>query len=162
MYEITQNVTAKHGFPAYEVSNHAAVGAESRHNTLYWRYGDYIGIGPGAHGRVTQNGRRFATEAIRMPNAWLEAAERGNGDKVFEPLTRDNEASEFLLMGLRLYDGIDLVRYENLSGDALPAKKIQDLADMGMVTQNRNRLQVTAQGMMVLNAVIEHLLPDQT
>ena len=162
MYEITQEVTAKHGFPAYEVSNHAAFGAESRHNSLYWRYGDYIGIGPGAHGRVTQNGRRHATEAIRMPNAWLDAAERGNADKVFDPLTRDDEASEFLLMGLRLYDGIDLGRYKNLSGHALPTKKIQDLADMGMITQSQNRLQVTAQGMMVLNAVIEHLLPDQT
>lgn len=160
MYEITQDVTGTAGFPAYEVSNHARPGAESSHNSLYWRYGDYVGIGPGAHGRITQNTRRHATEAIRMPDAWLKSAEQGNADKTYDRLTRADEATELLLMGLRLYEGVDMRRYENLAGHPIPSNTLKDLSDMSMIETQDARLRVTPAGMMVLNAVIEKLLPD--
>jgi len=158
MYDITQDETTKAGFSTYEVSNHARPGAESRHNSLYWRYGDYIGIGPGAHGRVTLNGTRTATEAIRMPDAWLAAAEQGNGDKLRTPLTRDDQATEFLIMGLRLSEGIDTQRFANLSGTPLNPTAVQELKDMGMIETNGQHLRTTVQGRLVLNAVIARLL----
>lgn len=158
MYDITQEETLKAGFNTYEVSNHAKPGAESRHNSLYWRYGDYIGIGPGAHGRVTLNCTRTATEAIRMPDAWLSAAEQGNGDKLRTPLTREDQATEFLIMGLRLSEGIDTRRFANLSGAPLNPDAVQELGDMGMVYKDGPFLRTTDQGRLVLNAVIARLL----
>ncbi len=158
MYDITQDETAKAGFNTYEVSNHARPGAESRHNILYWRYGDYVGIGPGAHGRLTLNGIRTATEAIRMPNAWLDAAEAGSGDKLRTSLSRDDQATEFLLMGLRLTDGIDMDRFANLAGHPISNQPLQELIDLGMVQTNGVNLRATDQGRLVLNAVIARLL----
>ena len=158
MYDITQEVAVAAGFNTYEVSNHARPGAESRHNTLYWRYGDYVGIGPGAHGRLTLNGTRMATEAIRMPDAWLSHVEQGSGDKLRSALTLDDQATEFLLMGLRLSDGIDTNRYAALAGRPLPSTSLQDLCDMGMVEQSGPILRATDQGRLVLNAVIAKLL----
>ena len=158
MYEVTQEVAEAASFLTYEVSNHARPGAESRHNRLYWRYGDYVGIGPGAHGRLTLNGHRTATEAIRMPNGWLTAAEAGNADKDRSVLTIDNQATEFLLMGMRLVEGIDLNRYEALAGKPLSKSGINDLSDMGMVETDGRFLRATKDGRMVLNAVIGRLL----
>lgn len=158
MYDITQEVAVAAGFNTYEVSNHARPGAESRHNTLYWRYGDYVGIGPGAHGRLTLNGTRMATEAIRMPDAWLSHVEQGSGDKLRSALTLDDQATEFLLMGLRLSDGIDMDRYAALAGRPLPSTTLQELSDMGMVEQSGPILRATDQGRLVLNAVIAKLL----
>ncbi|WP_244525484.1 radical SAM family heme chaperone HemW [Pseudooceanicola nitratireducens] len=158
MYDITQEVAVAAGFNTYEVSNHARPGAESRHNTLYWRYGDYVGIGPGAHGRLTLNGTRLATEAIRMPDAWLSHVEQGSGDKLRSALTFDDQATEFLLMGLRLSDGIDIDRYGALAGRPLPSTSLQELSDMGMVEQSGPILRATDQGRLVLNAVIAKLL----
>lgn len=158
MYDITQEVAVAAGFNTYEVSNHARPGAESRHNTLYWRYGDYVGIGPGAHGRLTLNGTRMATEAIRMPDAWLSHVEQGSGDKLRSALTLDDQATEFLLMGLRLSDGIDVDRYAALAGHPLPSTTLQELSDMGMVEQSGPILRATDQGRLVLNAVIAKLL----
>ncbi|GAA6147103.1 radical SAM family heme chaperone HemW [Pseudooceanicola nitratireducens] len=158
MYDITQEVAVAAGFNTYEVSNHARPGAESRHNTLYWRYGDYVGIGPGAHGRLTLNGTRLATEAIRMPDAWLSHVEQGSGDKLRSALTLDDQATEFLLMGLRLSDGIDMDRYAALAGRTLPSTTLQELSDMGMVEQSGPILRATDQGRLVLNAVIAKLL----
>jgi len=158
MYEATQDIAAAAGYSAYEVSNHCLPGAESRHNTLYWRYGDYVGIGPGAHGRLTLGGHRTATEAIRMPNAWLDATEHGNGDKERTILTQVDQVTEFLLMGLRLSDGIDLDRYENLAGQPLDRGAMDHLTEIGMITQDGRRLRTTAEGRLVLNSVIATLL----
>ncbi|WP_375174062.1 radical SAM family heme chaperone HemW [Pseudooceanicola sp.] len=158
MYDATQELTAAAGYHAYEVSNHCRPGAESRHNSLYWRYGDYVGIGPGAHGRLTLDGQRQATEAIRMPNAWLEAADVGNGDKGRTPLSREDQATEFLLMGLRLADGIDLTRYENLAQHPLNPDAVDHLQDMGMIETSGQRLWTTDRGRLLLNTVIATLL----
>jgi oxygen-independent coproporphyrinogen-3 oxidase len=158
MYEVTQEVAEAAGFLTYEVSNHARPGAESRHNRLYWRYGDYVGIGPGAHGRLTLNGHRTATEAIRMPNGWLTAAEAGNADNERSILTIDDQATEFMLMGMRLVEGIDLNRYEAIAGKPLSQSGLNDLSDMGMVETDGRFLRATKDGRMVLNAVIGRLL----
>ena len=159
LYETTQDVTAAHGLPAYEISNHARPGAESRHNLIYWRYGEYAGIGPGAHGRFVEGGRRVVTFTEKMPETWLNLVEaRGHGVSGGETLTRSEEADEFLLMGLRLTEGIDLVRYEALAGRPLPAKRISVLRDERLVEPVGNsRLRATPSGMAVLDAVVADL-----
>ncbi|MBN8243229.1 coproporphyrinogen III oxidase [Nitratireductor aquimarinus] len=159
LYEITQEVTAAHGLPAYEISNHARPGAESRHNLVYWRYGEYVGVGPGAHGRFIENGRRHVTFTEKMPETWLERVEtKGHGVIGGEVLTHDEEADEFLLMGLRLVEGIDLPRYETLSGRALSNSRIAVLQEEGLVEPIGNtRLRATPQGMIVLDAVVADL-----
>src|SRR5690606_15850530 len=120
LYRLTHEVTAARGLPAYEISNHARPGAESRHNLVYWRYGQYVGVGPGADGRFGEDGRRIGTFAERMPERWLDLVElKGHGVIGGEILTRSEEADEFLLMGLRLVEGIDLARYEELAGRPL-------------------------------------------
>jgi len=160
MYTRTQEICENMGMPAYEVSNHARDGAASRHNLIYWRYGDYIGIGPGAHGRLTLGGQKRATEAFSNPKRWLEGALQGMTEKPRGTLSAMDQAQEFLLMGLRLKEGIDLQRYEGIAGAPLPNEKVAELADLGMVSVSNRRLIVTDQGVMVLNAVIEALLPD--
>ncbi|WP_425286794.1 radical SAM family heme chaperone HemW [Nitratireductor soli] len=159
LYEITQDVTQAHGLPAYEISNHARPGAESRHNLVYWRYGEYVGVGPGAHGRFIENGRRHVTFTEKMPEGWLELVEaKGHGVTGGEILTRDEEADEFLLMGLRLTEGIDLPRYEALSGRTLSNRRICVLQDEGLIEPVGNtRLRATARGMIVLDAVVADL-----
>jgi oxygen-independent coproporphyrinogen-3 oxidase len=157
MFALTQDICAAHGMPAYEVSNHARDGAWSRHNVIYWRYGDYVGIGPGAHGRLTLNGQRFATECPKQPQSWLSAA-AGQRHLAATRLSRADQASEFLLMGLRMRDGIDLDRYERLAGSALSPERIAELMDLGMLRRDGPRLIVTDAGFMVLNAVIAKLL----
>lgn len=158
MYELTQEMCADAGFVPYEISNHARPGAESRHNSLYWRYGDYIGIGPGAHGRITKNSQRHATEAVRMPAAWLASVDAGSGDKERTPLTREDEATEFLLMGLRLQEGVDVDRYNCLSEIPLNSQSVARLEELGMIEQSGTRLKVTAKGRLVLNTVIANLM----
>lgn len=156
MYALTQDVCAEFGMPRYEVSNHAKDGAESRHNLIYWRYGDYAGIGPGAHGRLTLQGQRYATEQRRMPAAWLLDAKRTQE----EALPAADQAAEFLMMGLRLAEGVDLERYARLANRSLDNTKIDELADIGLVTQKYQRLTVTNQGFSLLNAVLRTLLND--
>ena len=158
MYDATQEITDAAGFDAYEVSNHARPGAESRHNSLYWRYGDYVGIGPGAHGRLTLSGTRYATEAARMPNLWLEKAETGNGEVDRTALTREDQVTEFMLMGMRLSDGIDLDRFERLASVPLPEHNVAELVGLGMVEQTGSILKATPRGRLVLNSVIAGLL----
>ncbi|MGI9368508.1 MAG: radical SAM family heme chaperone HemW, partial [Ruegeria sp.] len=133
MYLATQEICEAHGMPAYEVSNHARAGAESQHNLIYWRYGDYVGIGPGAHGRVTLQGRKFATETYLSPAAWLNAVSSGSGEKERVRLSAHDQASEYLMMGLRISEGLDIDRYENLSGAPLPSEKVADLVGYGMI-----------------------------
>ncbi len=160
MYEVTQDICADAGLLPYEVSNYAAIGSESRHNQIYWRYGDYAGIGPGAHARVTLNGRRHAIETWRNPNKWLEAAESGNGENLREAISSDGQAAEFLLMGLRLSEGVDLGRYEALSGSPLEGNRVDTLIDIGMIEIENSTLRVLPQGRMVLNSVLSELLVD--
>ena len=158
MYEITQELCEAAGLPAYEVSNHAKPGAESRHNLIYWRHGDYVGIGPGAHGRITLDGRRFATEAWSQPNAWLENAAKDKAEKVTDEIAREDQANEMLMMGLRTVEGIDVTRYEALADRALPEMKLAELQDLGMVRREGPRLTATSQGRAILNAVLKELI----
>ena len=159
MYAVTQEVCAAHGMPAYEVSNHARPGAESRHNLVYWRMGDYLGIGPGAHGRVTLDGQRWATVATKAPGAWLAMVEAGQaGETPREPVLTEEQATEYLLMSLRLSEGTDITRYEALAGVALDAAKLTDLGAMGLIEVGDGRLRATPAGRAVLNGVLRELL----
>ena len=160
MYHSTQEICAEFGMPGYEISNHARPGAESRHNQIYWRYGDYIGIGPGAHGRITSNGTRFATEAIRAPGAWLQAVNKGSGELPKTALVHEDEIAEYLMMGMRLYEGLDLRRYEMLAGAAMDEEKIAHLQSIGMIALDGPYMRATSEGRVVLNAVLRELLTD--
>ncbi|MEE8455720.1 MAG: radical SAM family heme chaperone HemW [Limibaculum sp.] len=160
MYELTQTMTAAAGLPAYEVSNHARPGAQSRHNLVYWRYGDYAGIGPGAHGRLTlPNGQRMATVTARAPGDWL-AAVGAQGHAVVEktPVAPDDQATEYMLMAMRLAEGADLARYRRLAGVPVDAARIAGLAGDGLVRLTDDRLAATARGRIVLNRVLAELL----
>ena len=159
LYDLTQAVTAARGLPAYEISNHARPGAESRHNLTYWRYGEYAGIGPGAHGRFVEHGRRVVTVTEKTPETWLNLVEaKGHGVVDGEILNRSEEADEFLLMGLRLAEGIDLDRYERLAGRELSPERLSILQGEGLVASIGNsRLRATPAGMVVLNAVVADL-----
>ena len=159
MYLATQDICGEFGMPAYEVSNHARDGAQSRHNLIYWRHGDYAGVGPGAHGRLTLPQGRIATEAERMPAKWLDLVEcRGNGDILADPLPQQDQATEFLLMGLRLREGVDLGRWRSLAGRDLNAEKLADLQQLGLIEMDDRRLAASASGMPVLNGILRELL----
>jgi len=159
LYDVTQEVCAAHGLPAYEISNHARPGAESRHNLVYWRYHEYAGIGPGAHGRIVVEGTRRATATERRPESWLMRVEAsGHGLVTDDALNREEMADEFLLMGLRLAEGIDPARFAKLSGHALEAARIAALAREGFVeTTPAGRLRVTRSGFPILDAVVADL-----
>jgi oxygen-independent coproporphyrinogen-3 oxidase len=159
LYQITQEVTAGRGLPAYEISNHAKPGCESRHNLTYWRYGEYVGVGPGAHGRFVEDGRRVVTFTEKFPEAWLNLVEtKGHGLAGGEVLTRDEEADEFLMMGLRLVEGIDLTRYEALSGHMLSSRRVSILREEGLIAPVGNSgLRATPAGMVVLDALVADL-----
>ena len=159
LYEATQNIAAAHGMPAYEVSNHARPGAESRHNLTYWRYGDYAGIGPGAHGRLSIGADKLATATERNPEGWLKLVEdHGHGMVDRELLGRDEQADELLLMGLRLREGVDLARWHALSGRELDPKREETLLEHGFIERLGNsRLRCTPSGMLVLDAVVADL-----
>ncbi|SFU13806.1 radical SAM family heme chaperone HemW [Sedimentitalea nanhaiensis] len=160
MYEVTQELCDLHGLPMYEVSNHARPGAESRHNLIYWQGGDYAGIGPGAHGRLTLDGSRYATECYRGPQDWLKAVATGNGDCLRQPLSGLERAEEYLMMGLRLTSGIDVKRYEDLSGRKLNMATRKSLVDLGMISDFGDRIIVKKQGFMILNAITSEFLTD--
>jgi oxygen-independent coproporphyrinogen-3 oxidase len=158
MYALTQEVCGAHGMPAYEVSNHARPGSESRHNLIYWRMGDYVGIGPGAHGRLTLGGQRWATEAPRAPGDWLNRVEAGQAGEMPRTLVSlDDQATEYLLMSMRLSEGMDIARYEALSRVPLHGAKVAHLGDLGLVRVESGRLIATVEGRMVLNGVLREL-----
>ncbi len=159
LYAATQDVMRARGLPAYEISNHARPGAACRHNLVYWRYREYAGIGPGAHGRLCLDGRRHATVAEPHPETWLaRVADHGHGLVEDIVLAREEEADEYLLMGLRLAEGIDLDRYAELSGRSLDPKRLDHLLDHGLVdTAGDKRLRATPQGFLVLDAVVADL-----
>src|SRR6476646_4260389 len=147
------------GLPAYEISNHARAGAECRHNLVYWRAHEYAGIGPGAHGRLDIGPERRATATAKRPETWLMRAESlGHGVETDEPLTRGEMADEFLLMGLRLAEGIDPARYERLAGRPLNPQRVALLREQGAVeTTADGMLRVTLAGFPVLDAVVADL-----
>jgi putative oxygen-independent coproporphyrinogen III oxidase len=158
-WDATQEVMNRAGLPAYEISNHARPGAESRHNLIYWRYGEYAGVGPGAHGRIlTATGRR-AQAGARDPEQWLAAVE-ANGHGLVEdaPLSLEDQADEFLLMGLRLAEGVEPQRFEAISGRGLDPRRLASLIADGMVEYTpRGNLRVSADGFPVLDAVVADL-----
>ena len=159
MYLATQDICQAAGLPAYEVSNHAVAGAESRHNLIYWRNGDYAGIGPGAHGRLTLNGQRLATDTPLSPSRWLQQVERtGNGEYPRQSLSGADQAAEYLMMGLRLSERISLDRYEALADSPLNSRDINMLQDLSLVEVDPGRMRVTQSGRPVLNAIIRELL----
>ena len=155
-YALTQDITAANGLPAYEISNHAAPGAQSRHNLTYWRYQDYAGIGPGAHGRLTVDGVKWAMMSEKHPENWADRVEAaGHGLIVDEPLSREESADEMLLMGLRLREGLCTRRYEAVSGRPFDPKRLADLFTHGMIEKVAGgRLRATPAGWMVLDALV--------
>jgi putative oxygen-independent coproporphyrinogen III oxidase len=159
LYDLTQTVCSDAGLPAYEISNHARPGAECRHNLVYWRGHDYAGVGPGAHGRLTVDGRRIATETEKRPESWLIRVEAsGSGMVVDENLTSGEVADEYLLMGLRLAEGIDPAHYSAISGRALNPRRVSILRNEGAVeTTPDGRLRVTQSGFPLLDAVVADL-----
>ena len=164
LYELTQELLGEAGLPAYEVSNHARPGEESRHNLTYWRYGDYAGIGPGAHGRLTLGGTRWATRAERAPERWLELVEgSGSGELPREPVTADEQATECLMMGLRLAEGVPLSRLERIAGrpwrEVVDESALARLGDGGFLDVRDGRLVATAAGRQRLDALLVALLP---
>lgn len=160
-YDITEDICTAACMAPYEVSNYARPDAESRHNTLYWRYGDYAGIGPGAHGRLTIAGKRQATESLRHPDAWLKAVETsGTGESLRENLSPEDQRTECLLMGLRLREGVSLSRLAQLTGQPVAEQTIAELTDLGMLSRADDRIAATSAGRKVLNSVILKLLED--
>src|SRR6266853_883896 len=156
LYDVTQDVCAHSGLPSYEISNHARSGAECKHNLVYWRGEEYTGIGPGAHGRLDLDAVRHAIATEKRPEAWLMRVEAtGHGVITDDRLNSEERADEFLLMGLRLAEGIDPARYAALSGRTLDPARIEMLAAHGFVERDGNgRLRVTKSGFPVLAAVV--------
>ncbi len=159
LYDVTQEICAQHGLPSYEISNHARPGAECKHNLVYWRGDEYAGIGPGAHGRLDIGGVRHAIVTDKRPESWLTRVETtGNGVSDDELLNSEERADEFLLMGLRLVEGIDPQRYARLSGRPLDPARIAVLREEGAITVEANgRLRVTQSGFPLLDAVVADL-----
>jgi putative oxygen-independent coproporphyrinogen III oxidase len=159
LYDVTQEICAQHGLPSYEISNHARAGAECKHNLVYWRGEEYAGIGPGAHGRLDLDGVRHAVATEKRPEAWVMRVEaNGHGVITDDRLNSEERADEFLLMGLRLAEGIDPERYADLSGRALDPRRIAVLREQGAIVVDANgRLRVTKSGFPLLDAVVADL-----
>jgi putative oxygen-independent coproporphyrinogen III oxidase len=162
LYETTQDRLAMHGLPAYEISNHARPGAECRHNLAYWRYQDYVGIGPGAHGRLSREEVKYATRQTRLPERWLAAVEdKGTGLEEMAAIDRGSAVEEMLMMGLRLSEGVDRARLERIAGrdvETLFSGNLAPLIEGGFLTLDRKRVAATAAGRQRLNAVLAALL----
>jgi putative oxygen-independent coproporphyrinogen III oxidase len=159
LFEVTQEMTEAAGRPAYEISNHARPGCEARHNLLYWRYGSYAGVGPGAHGRLDLNGARTATLTEKLPERWREAVAReGHGMIEIATIVPKDAAREHLLMNLRLADGIDLAAYRARWGVSLDPNRVSALIDDGLLRLDGDRLITTPRGRLLLNRVIAELV----
>lgn len=159
LWDVTQELCEARSMPAYEISNHAKAGSESRHNLVYWRYQEYLGVGPGAHGRIGPDGARIATSTEKNPERWLSrVAEHGHGLVEEENLSKLEQADEMLVMGLRLAEGIDVARFERLTGATLDPERISFLEGEGLVMRDANsRLRVTPLGFPVLDAIVADL-----
>jgi len=160
MFEATEAICAGRGLGRYEVSNYARPGAESRHNLIYWRYGDYAGVGPGAHGRLTISGQRYATAGWKAPGKWLAAATDGNGDEVFEPIGGSEQADECLLLGLRTTEGVSLQRIAALRGVELPRLQVSRLIEQGAIRIENQNIIVNKQYVSLLNSILRELSGD--
>jgi putative oxygen-independent coproporphyrinogen III oxidase len=159
MYEITQEMCAAAGMPAYEISNHARPGAESRHNLIYWRGGDWAGVGPGAHGRLTLAEQRWGTETELTPVRWLDRVEtEGSGETQRVAVSPREQAEEYLLMGLRLSEGVSLTRLAAIETGTLRPGRLEGLVDLGQIEIDGDRLRATESGRPVLNAILRELL----
>ena len=162
-YEVTQEILSEARMPAYEISNHASAGQESAHNLIYWRYGDYAGIGPGAHGRLTLDVTKYATRTHRAPDVWLDKVDKdGHGYHPFEEVTSSERLTEMMMMGLRLREGVELKNIEAETGQdwrmVLAQDKIQNLADEGLLILSKTHIMPTPQGMQRLNGLLSYLL----
>ncbi|MBY0281104.1 MAG: radical SAM family heme chaperone HemW [Alphaproteobacteria bacterium] len=158
MFELTQNMMERHGMPAYEISNHAKLGMECRHNLVYWRYQDYTGVGPGAHGRLTLGGKKYATRQKKSPEAWLKAiTEQGHGDEEVLELTAAEQDHERLMMGLRLLEGVDASLIKLPLDQTISVKALDSLVAEKYLRKENSYLIATAAGRQRLNAVLEHL-----
>lgn len=158
LYELTQTIMSEAGYPAYETSNHAVPGQESRHNLIYWNYDDYIGIGPGAHGRLTFNKQKHATRTHRAPDIWMKhVKEKQNGAHPFEPLNDEQQFEEALMMGLRLTDGINLSNYKNWQS-YINTDRLKLLTDDNFLILKNDTLRTTVKGAQRLNAILGYLL----
>jgi oxygen-independent coproporphyrinogen-3 oxidase len=162
LFETTQDRLAATGLPAYEISNHARPGAECRHNLVYWRYQDYLGVGPGAHGRLTRCGVKTATQQHRLPERWLASVEAtGTGIESTAAIDRESAIEELLMMGLRLVEGVSRQRLEQAAGqdaEALFGRRLTPLVEGGFVTLDPDRLGATASGRQRLDSVLSALL----
>lgn len=159
LYEITQNLTEDRGFHAYEVSNHAKTGEESRHNLVYWRGGDYVGVGPGAHGRFDVSTGRLATETHLGPSAWMRAVEtKGNGECATAFLSMEEQALEYLLMSLRLAEGCDLNRLYELDRNVISNIKIKELEVSGHLICDQTSIAVPPKSKILLNSILGQLV----
>jgi oxygen-independent coproporphyrinogen-3 oxidase len=161
LFQLTQELTSAHGLPAYEISNHAIPGHESRHNLAYWRYADYIGVGPGAHSRLSlTDEKRLAISTERHPETWRKLVETdGHGRIEQTELSSEEQSLEMLLMGLRLNEGFDSDRYHRLSGRKLDEHRLVQLVEAGFLTRDWSSryLKATPSGMRVLNSLIAAL-----
>ncbi|MEL7115399.1 MAG: radical SAM family heme chaperone HemW [Pseudomonadota bacterium] len=157
LYDVTQELCETHGLPAYEVSNHAKNGQESRHNLIYWNAGDYVGIGPGAHGRLSLGGHRYATETALGPSKWLDDANSGSGETMRTRLLPVDIAREAILMGLRLRTGIEIPRRWRQFVDD---EKAVELEDLGLLLADQDTLRVSDTGRPVLNGILREILSD--
>ncbi|WP_136644839.1 radical SAM family heme chaperone HemW [Tabrizicola sp. YIM 78059] len=162
MFELTQEITESFGLPAYEVSNHARPGDESRHNLIYWRMGDYAGIGPGAHGRLTLDSGRIATVAEPLPTLWLNQtlSAAGAAERI-ESLAAEDRAAEYLMFALRLREGASLTRFADLAGSPLPDAALDEVINLGLIRRDGDRIATTRSGVIVLNAILRRLLADR-
>lgn len=158
LFAATQEICASAGLPAYEISNHARANEQSRHNLVYWRGGRWAGIGPGAHGRLGRGGERRATEALRDPSRWIEAvASRGSGEAGRQDIPLDDLAHEYLIMGLRLEEGLSLRRLRSLDPRAAQRAKVASFIEDGLLRLDGDRLSATRSGRFVLDALILEL-----
>jgi putative oxygen-independent coproporphyrinogen III oxidase len=159
LWDVTQEVCAAAGLPAYEISNHARPGHESRHNLLYWRSHEWAGVGPGAHGRLDLSEGRVALSTEKQPENWVALVEaQGHGMVARDTVGAEEQGDEYLLMGLRLREGIEFTRFEELAGRALDQRRVDELIKDGLIERLGNdRLRVTSAGMPVLDAVVADL-----
>jgi putative oxygen-independent coproporphyrinogen III oxidase len=160
MYGLTQELCAAAGLPGYEVSNHAKPWAQSNHNLTYWRGGDFFGIGPGAHGRISMGSVRFATETDLSPDRWLRAALSGSGESLRSELTMRDIALEYLMMSLRLSEGLDLAKLYGFDNGLINNDKVVSLVASGHLQRTNRRLVATSSGRMVLNSIIRDIVND--
>jgi oxygen-independent coproporphyrinogen-3 oxidase len=162
LYEVTHETCEARGLPAYEISNHARPGEESRHNLTYWRYGDYVGVGAGAHGRLTLPNGRVATSNEYNPERWLELVEeRETGVRTEEILSLEEQGDEFLVMGLRVKEGISLARYQSLSNRPLNEARLATMIEHGLIEQvSDDRIRATREGFFLLNSVVAELASE--